>query len=355
MKFIHKKSLILNFLTFILSFVVFSTAVPAEGSTLYVCNQGEATIDLFDMKTLERKSRVDLTELGFSKNAKPHHALASKDGRHWFVSLIGENKVLKFTNENQLIDTAEFIAPGMLAIGKEGRNLFVGRSMSAVNPPQSIGKIETETMAIEQVDTFFQRPHALSFDSATQTLYSASLSANQLMVFQTESYQQDIFRFKGPTQTYVQFALDPLVPRMIATGQVSGMLSIFNISNPTHLEETGKIRLGKMPWHPVIHPEKPIAYVPLKGEDALALVNLKTKEVEKIKAGAGMVFSKPHGSVLSQNGSLLFVSNNHDRKEPSFITVFDTEKKKVVKTLETGVYSTGIGTDGGQVSLKTDK
>ena len=47
---------------------------------LYVCNQSDATVTLIDTRTNTIVGLVDLTTLGFSKNAKPHHIAVEPDG-----------------------------------------------------------------------------------------------------------------------------------------------------------------------------------------------------------------------------------------------------------------------------------
>ena len=85
-------------------------AFPQEaGPTyLYVAIQGEATVTIIDTETLEIVDVVDLQSLGFSPNAKPHHIVVEPDGAHWYLSMIGENRVLKFDRDNRLVGQADF-------------------------------------------------------------------------------------------------------------------------------------------------------------------------------------------------------------------------------------------------------
>ena len=115
-----------------------ASAQTGESSQfIYVCNQGSASVTVIDASTQTITETVDLQELGFSENAKPHHVVAEPDGSYWYVTLIGENSVLKFNRNNELVDQAELEVPGLLALHPQDDLLFVGRSMSAVNPPQS--------------------------------------------------------------------------------------------------------------------------------------------------------------------------------------------------------------------------
>ena len=71
---------------------------------IYVCNQGSATVTVIDATTREVIETVDLQALGFSANAKPHHAVAEPDGSFWYLSLIAENTILKLTPENEIVE-----------------------------------------------------------------------------------------------------------------------------------------------------------------------------------------------------------------------------------------------------------
>ena len=103
-------------------------AVPsAAPDLLYVCNQSDATVTLIDTQTNEIVGLVDLTQLGFSKNAKPHHIAVEPDGSYWYVTLIGENKIVKLDRNNKVVGTATFEVPGMLALHPTQDLLFVGR------------------------------------------------------------------------------------------------------------------------------------------------------------------------------------------------------------------------------------
>ena len=82
---------------------------------MYASNQGDATVAVIDVETLDVVTTVDLKPFGFDENAKPHHIAVEPDGSYWYISLIGANRVLKLDRENRLVGQAEFEVPGMLA------------------------------------------------------------------------------------------------------------------------------------------------------------------------------------------------------------------------------------------------
>jgi YVTN family beta-propeller protein len=329
-------------------------AAQSEAPRLYVCNQGEATVSVIDMDTQSVVDTVDLKALGFSANAKPHHAVAEPDGSHWYVSLIGENTVLKFNADNQIVGRAEMEVPGLLSLHPTKDLLLVGRSMSAVNPPKSLAVVRRADMSVKMIDTFFSRPHALTTAADGRYTFIASLATNQMLAMNTDTEETRLFRLGGKTQTLVNFAASPDGSTVIAGGQVTGQLLVFDTSSPTETAVTDTISVGAQPWHPVIHPDGKTAYVPLKADNAIAVVDLESRTVTTRITGNGL--AQPHGTTLSPDGRYLFVSNNNrkgaytptgDNPDAGTITVIDTETNEIASVIEVGTYPTGIGSFGG--------
>jgi hypothetical protein len=114
---------------------------PVAGTKLYVVNQTGASITVIDQQRLAVDTVIDLTAMGFSATAKPHHIAVEPNGSAWYVSLIGDGKVLKFGRDNRLLGQVSMETPGLLALDPIHDSLYVGRSMTAVNPPKSLGVI----------------------------------------------------------------------------------------------------------------------------------------------------------------------------------------------------------------------
>lgn len=348
------------FLVPLLFLLAFSAATPAfgqsAGAKLYVCNQGEATVSIIDMDTQTVEQTVDLKERGFSENAKPHHAVAEPDGRFWYVTLIGENTVLKFNRENEIVGRVSLEVPGLLALHPSEDLLYVGRSMSAVSPPQSVSVLDREQMEeVEQVGTFFPRPHSLAVRPGGEHAFVGSLASNQLLAFDTETMETELTRLGGRTQTFVQFAVSPDGQTLIAGGQMTGQLLVFDASEAPLLTATDTLEVGQEPWHPVVGRESGTAYVPNKRSHSISVIDLEGRSVEATIEGEGI--AQPHGAVLSGDGEYLFVSNNNrnrtyeptgENPEAGTVVVIETETREIVEVIEVGTYPTGIGTAGGQ-------
>ena len=230
----------------VLLLVAGTTTSQAQSPTLYVCNQGEATISVIDMESQTVETTVDLKERGFSPNAKPHHVVAEPDGEYWYVTLIGENTILKFNRNNEIVDrTSSFEVPGLMALHDDSDRLYVGRSMSAVDPPQSIGVLDRSSMTVEeQVDTFFPRPHPIAVETDGEHAFVASLATNQLMGLDTASGETTLTRLGGDTQTLVQFALTPDGSTLIAGGSERASCCSLTPPRPRRCRSPTRCRSG---------------------------------------------------------------------------------------------------------------
>jgi DNA-binding beta-propeller fold protein YncE len=332
-------------------------AVPPP-DLVYVAVQGDAQVAVVDMATLEEVDRVDLQELGFSSNAKPHHVAVEPDGSHWYVSLIGENRILKFNRANELVDRAEFEVPGMMAVHPTRDLLLVGRSMSAVNPPQRVGVVERSGMDVEEVDVFFPRPHAIAVSADGTRLYTASLAVNQIGVVDLDTEDMELTDIPGEVHTLVQFAVSPDGRTVVATGQLTGRLLVFDMSDPDHPALRSQVEVGGQPWHPVFSPDGRTVYFGIKVDNAVVAVDVATGAVVWRTRDDGIV--APHGAALSPDGSRLFVSSNgpggmdmgggamtdhadHPGTTTGTLAVLDTRDGTVLKVLEMGTNTTGVG------------
>jgi len=334
-----------------------SNPSAVEDQRIYVCNQGAATLTVIDAATHKITDHIDLRELGFSANAKPHHTIAEPDGSYWYVTLIGDNRVLKFNRENELVAQAELEVPGLLSLHPTRDLLYVGRSMSAVNPPQSIGVIRRSDMALQdEIDTFFSRPHAIATTPDGSRTFIASLAENQILSLNTHTDDKDteLTSLGGNTHVFVNFAVSPDGNTLVVTGQISGKLLIFDISDPAAPVVTDMIDVNTEPWHPVFSKDGRFVYFGNKGSHTVTVVNIKSRSVEKVIDGNGL--AQPHGSALSANGKYLFISNNNRQgtyktdtspggdDPPGTITVINTETYSIEKIIEVDAYPSGIGT-----------
>ena len=83
---------------------------------LYVVNQAGATISIIDEGRLQVDTVLDLRTMGFSANAKPHHVVVEPDGSFWYVTLIGDGRVLKLDRQNRVVAQVAMETPGLMTL-----------------------------------------------------------------------------------------------------------------------------------------------------------------------------------------------------------------------------------------------
>ena len=328
-----------------------ATAQSPGGERVYVANQTAASVSIIDVASGEVVRTIDMTELGFDANCRPHDTAVDPDGRHWYVSLIGGGHVLRFTADGELVGRAPFETPGLLAVDPSTDLLYVGRSMMAVNPPQRIGAIVRDDMSVEELDVFFPRPHALTVDAEGDRIFAASLVENRVAVVEGGSGDIELADVDGPPHTFVQFALSPDRRHLVATAQLTGKLLVFD-ANSADLDLLTEVDVGTQPWHPVFSPDGSRVYFGAKDDDAIIEVETEGWTVTRRVTGRGIV--EPHGSAVTADGRYLFVSNRNEKgaytpsrevennAEVGTVVKIDTRTFEVVQIIEVGAYPAGI-------------
>ena len=349
------------------------TAAGQAGSApspryLYVTNQNGASISVIDVDRLEEVARIDLQAMGFGPQAKPHDTALEPDGSYWYVSLIGENRVLKLDRENRIVGQVEMEVPGLVVAHPTMDLLIVGRSMSAVNPPSSIALIRRSDMTLlDEIEVVYPRPHANAV-RRDRWAYSASLAENRMAAIDVESGDVTLIDLPEPTaqdtagmehaehhgmtpHTLVEFALSPDGNTMVAGGQISGELMVFDLSDPAAPRVVERIHVGGAPWHPAFTLDGRWVFVPLNRANQVAVVDTATWEVVDRIEGRGI--AEPHGAVPSPDGRLMFVSNNNlqggyvasgsDPKAGTVVAI-DIASREIVAVIEVGPYATGLDT-----------
>jgi DNA-binding beta-propeller fold protein YncE len=320
---------------------------------LYVCNQEEATISVIDIATPEVVGTIDLQELGFPPNAKPHHIAAEADGSYWYLSLIGASKVLKFTRGGKLVGQADFETPGMLGIHPTEDWLFVGRSMSAVNPPSRIGIIRRSDMSIEEVEVVFPRPHMLVVNPSGAFVHSASLGENQIMTVGVEDQDVSFTAVDGPHHVLAHGAISADGSRLVVSGEHTAKLLLFDATAAPALRLRGTLDVNARPWHLAFSPDQRFVYFGNQGANTVTVVNVDLWAVTAVVEGDGL--AEPHGVVVSPDGRYVYVSNRNLKGEyqprgasparaapVGSVVVINTNTHAIDKVIEVGRGPSGI-------------
>lgn len=334
---------------------------PMAGAKLYVVNQTGASISVIDQERLTVDTVIDLTKMGFSANAKPHHIAVEPNGSAWYVSLIGDGKVLKFGRDNRLVGQVSMETPGLLAIDPVHDSLFVGRSMTAVNPPKSLGVIHrTPFTLVDEQEIVIPRPHALVVTHDGRWVHTASLAENRIASVEVATGRVTLSSVSGAPRSLVQFTIAPDGRSMIAGGELSNTMLMWDPSSaPLTVVREGPV--GGKPWDPVFSRDGRRVYVSLLADNAVA----------EIDAGTGQVLrrfterlAQPDGVILRADGRYLFVANRntgaaapgvsgHDmhgmegqNANHGWLAVIDVTSGKTISTLMLGPSPTGVGAAG---------
>jgi DNA-binding beta-propeller fold protein YncE len=340
--------------------LVFATGVHTSGAgagdLLYVCIQDDAKIAVIDMDALRVVRTIDLTALGYSINAKPHHIVVERDGGHWYVSLIGENRVLRLDADDRVVAELRMETPGMLALQPEGDLLLVSRSMSAVNPPQRIGVVKRATMTGDELDVFFPRPHPMVV-GRSGFAYTGSLGVNQLAAVDLDSERVELIPIEGEAHALVQFALSPDERTLVASAELTGRLLIFDLAVPSGPRLVRSVAVGPMAFDPVFAPDGATVWVPVKGANEVVVIDAADWTVARRIRHAAL--RQPHQIAFSRDGRRAFVSNNNKTDHMTgheghaagaaadgiaSLVVIDVAGGTVAAALELGRNLTGLGT-----------
>jgi DNA-binding beta-propeller fold protein YncE len=313
------------------------------------------------MSTRRVVRTIDLAAMGYPATAKPHYIVVEPDGAHWYVSLIGANRVLKFDRNDKVVGQFEMETPGMLSLAPSGDVLAVSRSMSAVNPPPRIALIARATMRGEEHNVLFARPHPMIV-APNGYAYTGSLGVNQIASISLADERVTVVPVAGPTHSLVQFALSPDARTLVATGDVSGQLLVFDLVQPARPALIKSVDVGRMAFDPVFTPDGRFVYVPVKSANEIVVIETaRWTEAARITHEA---LKQPHQIVFSADGATAFVTNNNRMDHmadpahaghaapgaggPASLVVLDTRTNRVVQTIELGRNLTGMGRRAGR-------
>ena len=343
------------------------TPVPLSGPKLYVVNQAGASITVVDQGRMAVDTVLDLRTMGFTANAKPHHVAVERDGSNWYVSLIGDGRVVKFDRANRVVGQVPLETPGLLAIDPVHDSLYVGRSMTAVNPPKSLGVIKRSSFTlVDEQEILVSRPHALLVSRDGRWVHTASLAENRIASVETATGRVTLTTLEGQPRSMVQFAQSPDGKTMIVGGELSNTLMAFDMTTAP-LRLVKEIPVAGKPWDPMYSPDGKLAYVSLFAGEGVAVVDVGAGRVVRTFTGN---MAQPYGLVVGADGRHLFVVNQnagavkpgasaHDnmpgmnhtadmKLTDGWLSVIATGNGATVKTIMLGTGPTGAGAAGGR-------
>ncbi len=326
---------------------------PALQAQLYVPNQDDATVSVIDPNTRRLLRTVDLRRYGVGDNAKPHHVQVEPDGSAWYVTLIGAGKVLKLDRSNRLLGSVDMEVPGLIALHPSKDLMFVGRSMSAVNPPPRIAVIRRSDMTLlDEVDLLFPRPHGIAVHPAGEVVYVASLGTNQIASVGVAQGEVRLLNVGGMAKGFVQAAVSPDGSLLAVTAELTDSLLVFDLANPSIPRLKRGVPMPDGPFEPAFTPDGRSIFVTALNANRVAVVDTRDWSVRVLPEHPG--FGQPHGIALSPDGSRVFVGNRHQLGgvhdhaggQPTgngTVVAICAESRNVDTVLRVGHYAAGLG------------
>jgi YVTN family beta-propeller protein len=326
---------------------------PVQPARLYVANQDDATVSIIDVKSMAVVETVDLRRYGFGDNAKPHHVQVEPDGGAWYVTLIGAGKVLKLDRANRIQASADLEVPGLITLHPTQDLMYVGRSMSAVNPPPRIAVIRRSNMRLlDEIDLLFPRPHGIAVHPGGSRVFAASLGTNQLASVGVADGEVRIVDVPGPAHGFVQAAVSPDGRWLAVTAELTDELMIFDLSNPREPKLARTIPMPDGPFEPLFTGDGRWIFVTCLGANRVAVVDTRDWQVPAVLRHEA--FAQPHGVALSPDGQHVFVGNRHQRGgthdhhggKPTgtgTVVAICAATRTADAVIETGNYTAGMG------------
>jgi YVTN family beta-propeller protein len=336
----------------VLAALLLAGPLPLWGQ-LYVPNQDDATVSVIDPATRRLFRTVDLRRYGVGDNAKPHHIQVEPDGSAWYVTLIGAGKVLKLDRRNRLLGSVEMEVPGLIALHPSKDLMFVGRSMSAVNPPPRMAVIRRSDMQLlEEVDLLFPRPHGIVVHPAGDVVYVASLGTNQIASVGVDQGEVRLVNVPGMAHGFVQAAVSPDGSLLAVTAELTDSLLVFDLVDPAAPKLVRGLPMPDGPFEPAFTADGRSIFVTALNANRVAVVDTRDWSVSVLPEHPG--FGQPHGIALSPDGSRVFVGNRHQLggvhdhaggrpTGTGTVVAICVETRAVDTVLRVGHYAAGLG------------
>jgi YVTN family beta-propeller protein len=268
---------------------------------------------------------------------------------------------VKLDRNDKVVAQAAFETPGMMALHPTKDLLFVGRSMTAVNPPPRIGVLRRSDLKLEEIDVLFPRPHAMVVDPKSGTVYTASLATNQLAAVNPETEQVEITTVEGNPHALMQFAISPDGNTLAVSGELSGKVLLFDVTQKMKPKLIADIAVEHQPFDPIFTPDGRYIVLGNKAANAVTIIDAKQRKVAAVVKGEAL--AQPHGTVISADGKFAYVSNNnlkgtgeHAEHQmvggsqgtpaqpagPGKVVVIDLATHKIARVIEVGHNAAGL-------------
>jgi DNA-binding beta-propeller fold protein YncE len=200
----------------------------------------------------------------------------------------------------------------------------------------------------------------MALDARDNTVYTASLATNQMAAIDVASERVEIVNVGGEQHAIMQFALSPDGNTLVASGELSAELLVFDVTTPLLPKFVRAFKVEAQPFDPIFSPDGRYVIVGNKAANAISVVDMEKYQVSVLR-GAGIV--QPHGTAVSPDGKWIYVSNNNlsapagsgqgahamhtaqaaaQPAGPGTIVVINAQSRQVEKVITVGHNASGI-------------
>jgi hypothetical protein len=355
--------------------------VPFADATdlLFACVQGENHVDVLDSETMRIIRRVHFDDHGLaSAPLGPHHVAFEPGGAAWYVSLISTGAVAKLSTSltmdpsdpAYLLGTARMTTPGMLIVDPTSDRLYAGRSTLSDRDTEGFAVIDRSDMTLDEVDTPFAVPHALAVSPDGRFVLTASLTGNQVAVYDPTGELVDLEAVPGPPTQLIHFSfigvhhaarpapageMDHSAHGAPATGvdhaamghTTSGTdaarhdyeatltakdaneVLIYGLTTGGQLELRHRVPAGTGPWHAHTGHDGTTIIIPNRGNtagggNAVTLLDASTRQIIRTvsaSAPAGPL-AQPHSPAPDHAGERFFVTSSNTLIEGAWVAPY---------------------------------
>ena len=207
---------------------------------------------------------------------------------------------------------------------------------------------------MEEVDVFFPRPHALVVDPEGGRFFSASLGQNSVAYGALGEEEVDLLNLDGMMHMLVQFAVSPDGHWMVAGGQMTGDLLVFDLSGEEPVV-VNSVDVGGQPWHPTFTPDGSAVWIPNQAANTVTVVETAGWTVDDVIDHPALI--EPHGSAVSPDGKTVYVSGRNvagtyrpaagGDGRPGTVVAIDAASHEIVAVIEVGRYAAGMSAPTG--------
>lgn len=279
-----------------------------ESVRLYVPNQMGASVSVVDGSG-RLVETVDLRRFGFSEQAMPHQVAAASDGSAWYVTLVGDGLVARFSRENELVARAEIELPGMIVMDAGRDRLYVSRALRAVDPPRSLAVLRASDLTVvEEPDIFVSRPHALAVDTVSGRVYSGSLGNDQIASFDPQTGRVEVTNADGAGNGIIGLAVSPDGRRVVATTQLTNRLLAFDATGPGPLVPIASIPVEAGPYDVAYSPDGASVWFPNQQANAVTRVDATSWTVGAVIRSD--LFAEPHGVAITPDSRTVYITSH---------------------------------------------